>query len=53
MPEGAARRDMTTDPPTLESLARQQAELVFDRFDEETAWRLGVQLVESAREAGL
>jgi uncharacterized protein (UPF0303 family) len=53
MPEGAARRDMTTDPPTLESLARQEAELVFDRFDEETAWRLGVQLVESAREAGL
>jgi uncharacterized protein (UPF0303 family) len=44
---------MTADRPTLETLARQEEELFFDRFDEETAWRLGVRLVEAAREAGL
>lgn len=44
---------MTADRPTLETLARQEEELVFDRFDEETAWRLGVRLVEAAHEAGL
>ena len=40
-------------PPTLETLARQEEALVFDRFDADTAWRLGVQLVEAARAAGL
>src|SRR5690606_34113025 len=47
------RRGMTTERPALETLARQEQELVFDRFDEETAWRLGVQLVDAARAAGL
>ncbi len=44
---------MTPARPTLEALARQEEELVFDRFDEDTAWRLGVQLVEAARAAAL
>jgi uncharacterized protein (UPF0303 family) len=44
---------MTSGRPTLEALAREEEELVFDRFDEDTAWRLGVQLVEAARAAGL
>ena len=43
----------TAGRPALEDLAREEAELVFDRFDEDTAWRLGVQLVEAAREAEL
>jgi uncharacterized protein (UPF0303 family) len=44
---------MTAARPTLEALAREEQELVFDGFDEDTAWRLGVQLVEAARAAGL
>ena len=44
---------MTDDAPSLETLARQEEELAFDGFDEETAWRLGVQLVDAARDAGL
>ena len=41
---------MADDPAAL--LARLRAdedELVFDRFDEDDAWRLGCQLVEAAR----
>jgi uncharacterized protein (UPF0303 family) len=33
----------------LEELAAQETELVLDRFDNDDAWRLGVQLVEAAR----
>ena len=44
---------MTEDRPSLEELTRQEEEIVFDRFDEETAWRLGSQLVEAAREQDL
>jgi uncharacterized protein (UPF0303 family) len=33
----------------LSELVDQEARLVFRRFDEETAWRLGVHLVEAAR----
>ncbi|RJK98402.1 heme-degrading domain-containing protein [Vallicoccus soli] len=34
-------------------LQRQQEGLVFTRFDHDTAWRLGVHLVEAARAQGL
>ena len=45
---------MNADPhPTLEELDRQEAELLFDRFDHDTAWELGVALVEKARARGL
>ena len=33
----------------LEILQRQEAILVFDRFDEETAWEIGSALVAVAR----
>ena len=33
---------MTDSAPGLETLAGQEEELVFDRFDEETAWLLGL-----------
>ena len=35
--------------PTLDRLDREEAELIFDRFDHDTAWELGVALVEKAR----
>lgn len=41
------------DTPTLEELERQERELQFDRFDFDTAWRLGVALVEAGRRADL
>lgn len=37
----------------LEELVAQEAELVLDRFDNDDAWRLGVQLVEAARAQAL
>lgn len=37
----------------LADLAAQEKRLVFPRFDHDTAWALGVQLVEAARAAGL
>lgn len=40
-----------TDHPTLEQLADQEARLVFDRFDDDTAWALGVALRDAARAA--
>ena len=41
---------MSDDPATLlAELRAHEAALVFDRFDEDDAWRLGVQLVEAAR----
>ncbi len=42
-----------THNPTLDELAAQESTLVFDRFDEDTAWELGVALREAARSAGL
>ena len=45
-----------TLPSTEEDLAEltaQEERLVFDGFDHATAWRLGVQLVEAARDAAL
>jgi uncharacterized protein (UPF0303 family) len=45
---------MTADTaPTLERLDREEAELQFDRFDHDTAWALGVALVEKARARAL
>ena len=37
----------------LDELEAQESRLVFDRFDEDTAWDLGVVLREAARSAGL
>ena len=37
----------------LDELEAQESRLVFDRFDEDTAWDLGVALRETARSAGL
>jgi uncharacterized protein (UPF0303 family) len=41
-----------TQPFTLDELAAHESTLVFDRFDEDTAWALGSALRESARAAG-
>ena len=41
-----------TTRPTLHELAVQESTLVFDRFDEDTAWELGRALREAARAAG-
>lgn len=38
-----------SDTPTLEELERQERELQFDRFDFDTAWRLGLALVDAGR----
>ena len=37
---------------SLERLIREEQELQFDRFDHDTAWALGVALVDAARAAG-
>jgi uncharacterized protein (UPF0303 family) len=37
---------------TLEELAAHESDLVFDRFDDDTAWRLGVALRDAALAAG-
>jgi len=37
----------------LDELEAQESRLVFDRFDEDTAWDLGVALRDAARSAGL
>ena len=37
----------------LDELEAQESRLVFDRFDEDTAWDLGVALREAALSAGL
>ncbi|HEX7106076.1 MAG TPA: heme-degrading domain-containing protein [Acidothermaceae bacterium] len=46
---------MSDDPTglTLDELAAQEAELRFDRFDYDDAWRLGSMLVETARARAL
>jgi uncharacterized protein (UPF0303 family) len=41
------------DTPSLEELERQERELQFDRFDFDTAWRLGLALVDAGRERDL
>jgi uncharacterized protein (UPF0303 family) len=41
-----------TTRPTLDELTVQESTLVFDRFDEDTAWELGRALREAARAAG-
>lgn len=43
---------MVTDDPadfTLDQLAKEEAELHFDRFEFDDAWRLGTMLVEAGR----
>lgn len=42
-----------THNPTLDELAAQESTLVFDRFDDDTAWAVGVALRDAARAAGL
>ena len=41
------------DAPSLDALAREEAELQFEAFGFEEAWALGVALVEAARADGL
>ncbi len=41
-----------TQNPTLDELAAQESTLVFDRFDDDTAWAVGVALRDAARAAG-
>lgn len=43
---------LVTQNFTLDELAAHESELVFDRFDDDTAWRVGVALREAARSAG-
>ena len=43
---------MTADSqPTVDSLDREERALQFDRFDHQTAWEVGLALVEKARAA--
>ena len=42
-----------TGPELLDELAAQESRLVFDRFDVDTAWALGVALREAALSAAL
>lgn len=44
---------LPSDAQDLAELAAQERRLVFDDFDNATAWDLGVQLVTAAREASL
>ena len=44
---------LPSDGQDLAELAAQEQRLVFDYFDNATAWDLGVQLVTAAREASL
>jgi uncharacterized protein (UPF0303 family) len=44
---------LPSDDQDLTELADQEERLIFDRFDHDTGWRLGVQLVEAARAAAL
>lgn len=44
---------VTEDPSLLDELEAQEARLVFDRFDDETAWALGSALREVASAADL
>jgi uncharacterized protein (UPF0303 family) len=42
-----------TAPTMLEQLAAEESRLVFDAFDEDTAWELGTALRRAAYDAGL
>lgn len=44
---------LPSTPQDLAELAEQEQHLVFDVFDHDTAWALGVQMVEAARAAAL
>ncbi|HEY4332633.1 MAG TPA: heme-degrading domain-containing protein [Ilumatobacteraceae bacterium] len=46
---------MSDDPLAndLAALAEQEQRIIFDVFDNDTAWVLGVQMVDAARSAGL
>lgn len=45
--------DTSTDPfATLATLQREEEELIFDSFDHDDAWQLGVVITELARAAG-
>ena len=44
---------MTGDPSLLDDLEAQESRLVFDRFDDDTAWALGNTLRDAARAAEL
>lgn len=44
---------MTTPRPTLDELAQQERDLVFEHFDEHDAWALGRRLREAAAEREL
>jgi uncharacterized protein (UPF0303 family) len=44
---------LPADAQDLAELAAQEQRLVFDEFDNATAWDLGVQLVTAARQASL
>ncbi len=52
-PGGPAGGGPVTGRALLDELEAQEARLVFDRFDEGTAWELGVALREAALAAGL
>jgi uncharacterized protein (UPF0303 family) len=43
---------MPDSAPSLDQLIREEEELQFEGFDVDTAWALGVALVEAARAAG-
>jgi uncharacterized protein (UPF0303 family) len=49
--EGSQQQERARE--LVRELEEQEAELVFVRFDNDTAWRLGVHLVEAARERRL
>jgi len=43
---------MITQTPTTAEMEREEAELVFPAFNEDTAWEVGTALVAAAREVG-
>src|SRR6266496_3831414 len=44
---------LPSDAQDLAGLAAQEQHLIFDGFDHDMAWELGVQMVKAAREASL
>ena len=50
--DGSSRGCRMTGRELLDELEAQESRLVFDRFDEDTAWELGVALREAALAAG-
>lgn len=51
MPDEASSQD--SQRALVRAIEEQEERLQFTRFDNDTAWRLGVQLVEAARAQGL